>query len=141
MSIGRPTAKELAQRRADVMDWFIEAVADRWDVRATYDGNEPVDRAATRDRDGFHAQVLMRDIDGTPAHNYESFDVSIWGPDGLAIRATFPYNWSRIVAGETTCSQCGETGVKTVRVGFAGRSCEKCAPAYRAKVETRGWTS
>lgn len=56
---------------------------------------------------------------------FEIAVANIWGADGLAIaRTSDVYSWEDIVAGHYTCGVCNKTGVKTYKIGVAGRVCE-----------------
>ena len=65
--------------------------------------------------------------------------VHIWGPDGLQIKVPAVYSFDAVKTATRICQYCSATDVDTVRVGFAGRCCEKCLPAKRAEIETPGW--
>ena len=106
------------------------AVADGWSIRPTYEGNEPVEFAATLDRDGYTMQIITRP-------QYAKASIYIWGPDGLAIKTPAEYSWSEIAHGVEKCNYCGAYSVKTERVGFAGRACAKCAPVEKKKLGPR----
>lgn len=117
--------------------WKQAAIKDGWEVTPTY-RFESVETAATLNKDGFKASVVTRPSDGrtNPYGN-----VSVWGPDGLAIRPDKEYNWTQIHSGVTTCQYCKATNVATERVGFAGRCCAVCMLTVRPKVEFSGWTN
>ena len=114
--------------------WRDAAEADGWTIEPTY-SSELLTRAATLKREGYVAMVLTRDY---PNGHIEAH-VSVWGPDGLAIIAGFPYSWADVVAGASACSECGAAPVETVRVGFAGRVCKACRPAVAKVAEFPGW--
>lgn len=108
------------------------AVADGWTIRPTYGEGESVDRASTLNRDGYVMMVLTRTHEG-PKWKYEA-DVSIWGPDGLAILPPPIYDMAEIKRRGRICLDCGAENVETARGGFAGRSCKACAPIQEAKL-------
>ena len=91
-------------------------------------------RAASLGREGFTAGAITRD-----SERMVEAGLHLWGPDRLAIDPPEVYDWDAIRAELRRCPECGETDVATVRVAFANRACEKCAPALRAKLETPGW--
>jgi hypothetical protein len=115
------------------------AAADGWLLRPTY-GSESVERAASLDREGFKMMVLTRDNSEKKGKWKHEAQISIWGPDGLAITPPEIYDFSEILAGTRRCGYCKTQDVETERVGFAGRCCAKCLPAMRAKIEKPGWT-
>jgi transposase-like protein len=119
-----------------VRDWIAAAVADGWTRTATYK-YESIDRACHLEREGFVASALTRDpqFDEWRAE----YSICLWGPDGAGIEIPYPYYWQKIQDGLTTCPQCHATGVKTVRVAFADRACEACAPALTAKISMAHW--
>lgn len=129
------------QHVADVRGWVAAAVADGWSIQPTYD-TEPVESAATLRRDGYVAMVLMRDKSdaGTRTYRYEA-KVSAWGPDGLSIRPTLPYDWTTMTAALRTCNLCHAEDVETFRYSFAGRCCAACIPQARKEYESGNWTA
>jgi hypothetical protein len=114
------------------------AVADGWTIKPTYGEHEPVERAATLTRDGWHMSILARTGEGKWKY---TASVHIWAPDGVAIIPPDTYDFEQIKAAERTCMNCKATDVDTCRVGFAGRCCEKCLPEMRRVHEYAGWTS
>ncbi len=122
-----------------------EMVADGWSITPTY-GSEPADVSATLKRDGFICLLLARDKgsdEDRPERlkglkRYET-KISMWGPDGLAIRPPSPYSFEACLASTRSCSACQAKDVDTVRVGFAGRVCKTCLPTERARIERPGW--
>lgn len=126
----------------EIIDWRAAAIADGWELKPTY-GYEDVSRAASLERDGFKAMVLTRDPAPATKHLAEcrrhEYTLNIWGPDGLAIAASYPYSWEKIQAGTLKCMDCGKTVDKTQRVGFAGRVCAACLPAAKKRDEYPGW--
>jgi hypothetical protein len=123
-----------------VQQYISDAVADGWDIKPTY-GSEPVERAASLTRDGFHMLIINRSESNgkKPGDWFSESSIHIWGPDGMAIRPPEFYDFEKIKALTAKCPQCGAEGVKTVRYAFAGRCCEACLPAMRAKHEKPGW--
>ena len=121
------------------------AIADGWEAESMYK-NEDISQACALTRDGYHMQILTRDFESEPRprlkprHRYEC-DVSIWGPDRLAIKPPEEYNSEMIIAGCTTCNLCGATDVETHRYSFAGRACDGCLPAAKAEHEKPGWNN
>lgn len=120
-------------------DYRDAAAADGWAIRPTY-GSESMDRASTLTRDRFVMQALTRDNSEKGGKWKHEAQISIWGPDGLAIRPPETYDFAEISARTRRCLYCKAEDVETERVGFAGRCCAKCLPAMRAKIETPGWT-
>lgn len=128
-----------------VVQYRDEMVADGWSIEPTY-GSEPVESASRLKRQGFVSLILTRDKgpveDREPRNKglrrYEA-QVSIWGPDGLAITVPYPYSFAACVANTRKCSGCKATEVPTERVGFAGRVCASCLPDARRRIETPGW--
>ena len=123
-----------------VRQWVAAAVADGWTIYPTY-RTEPVESAARLSKDGFQAQVLMRDhgTEGTHRWRYEA-KVSLWGPDGLCLSVPQVYDWERLTSATRMCGECGAKDVDIQRVGFAGRCCATCLSKARAKYEYDGWT-
>jgi hypothetical protein len=116
------------------------ATADGWSMRATY-GSEPIERASTLTRDGYTMQVLTRDNSEKKGKWKHEAQISIWGPDGLAINPPEIYDFAKLKSLTRHCNYCKTDDVDTQRVGFAGRCCAACLPAMRAKIETPGWTN
>lgn len=114
------------------------AVADGWSKRPTYE-SESIDRACTLNRDGFIMQVLTRDNSEKKRKWKHEAQISIWGPDGLAIPPPAEYDFAKIKALTRHCMYCKTDDVDTERVGFAGRCCAKCLPDQRKKIERPGW--
>lgn len=122
-----------------VRQYVSDAVADGWTIEPTYK-TESADRAAHLRRDGFVMSVIARDDRDQKGRRYMfSASVSIWGPDGMAIRPPRFYNFDEIKARVRACDHCGAKDVETVRYSFAGRCCAKCLPEMRAKYEKPGW--
>lgn len=114
------------------------AIADGWSCIPTYGDRESAESHATLEKDGFKCHVMARELSGKK-YQYQA-QVSIWGPDGLCITAPVLYDWDVIESGVRRCGYCGQEDVDTQRVGFAGRSCEKCLPVARKRDEYPGWT-
>ena len=123
-----------------VQRWRDAAILDGWSSAQRY-GNETIESACELTRDGFMCSILTRSNDRN--RNKWSFTakISIWGPDGLAIRPPATYSMEEIRAGLRTCFACGATDVDTQPVGFAGRVCEACLPEQRRIHEYPGWTN
>lgn len=116
-------------------------LADGWISKPTYE-HEPEERAASLDKDGFHAMVITRlNKNEKTGKEFTEGCVSIWAKDGLAIDIPETYNWNFINNGVTRCGFCQKENVETERVGFAGRCCKSCLPTVRPKVEFPGWSS
>jgi hypothetical protein len=113
------------------------AIKDGWNHEPTFP-TEPESRHATLERDGFKCHILTRRNVGSFRYRAE---VSIWGPDGLAITPPKVYDWDKIKAGIKRCNYCKKDNVPTQRVGFTGRCCDKCLPSIQKKVEYPGWTN
>lgn len=124
----------------NVRAFVVAAVLDGWSIEATYE-SESIESAAKLRRDGFVMSVLMREKDAGGKWRYEA-SISIWGPDGLAIRPVpHPYNAEAISAGLRVCSNCKDKDVPTERFSFAGRCCAKCLPRMRELHEQPGWNN
>lgn len=125
-----------------VQQWRDTAVRDGWSIEPTYQ-SEPVTRAAQLKREGYSILLLTRhplEMNGKPHPKWHNESkISIWGPDGLAIKPPASYSWDAIVKASRVCSACKAEDVDTVRVGFAGRVCAACLPGQRKKIETPGW--
>ena len=121
--------------------WFNSAVKDGWVVSEVYPGHEGVETAAYLDRDGFKVMLMRRKEFGQSVQTYG--ELSIWGPDGLTIPTTPTYDFEAMKKAITSCPHCKAEGVKTSRINFAGRACEKCKsdPAFMAKAEPPGWAN
>ncbi len=121
-----------------VCEWRDAAVADGWQMAPT-GSNTPAEHRATLTKDGY---IVL--VDSYAAGTYwvkqDTADISIWGPDGLAIKTPEPYSMKDIIAGTKVCAECGKVG-ETVRVGFAGRVCPACRVKLAPKLEYPGWTS
>jgi len=114
-----------------VLRWIINAVADGWTIEPTYP-HESADKAASLDKEGYHALTLARsELD---------VSISVWGSDELHVDVPETYDWDVMVRGTRICMYCGAVG-NTVRIGFAGRCCPECREEHKAKVEFSGWTS
>lgn len=109
------------------------AIADGWSHKPTYTV-EPESQACTLNRDGWHMSVYTREKNGM----YDT-SITIWAPDGLVVKVPSVYDFEKINAGTSYCGTCKTHGVKTTRVGFAGRVCLSCLPSERAKIEVKGW--
>jgi len=133
---------------AAALAWRDAAVADGWTMTPTYGEHESVDHAWSLEHtEGFKALGLSRPANCAPGAPQQRDDtagtgqVSVWGPDGLALPSGRTYSMAALRAGLTTCGYCNATGVHTQRVGFAGRCCDTCLVDVRKMVETPGWTS
>lgn len=121
-------------------DYRDAAAADGWKIRPTYGSSESAGRASSLDREGFKMMALTRDNSGNGGKWKYEVQISLWGPDGLAIAPPEIYDFAEIRARTRRCGYCKDEDVDTERVGFAGRCCGKCLPAMRTKIETPGWT-
>src|ERR1700675_3073414 len=81
------------------------AAADGWSMRSTYE-SESIDRASTLRRDGFTMQVLTRDNSEQKRKWKHEAQISIWGPDGLAIKPPSTYDFAEIMARTRRCGYC-----------------------------------
>ena len=63
------------------------AVADGWIIKPTYEGHEPMESAATLNKDGYTMSILARDNSKQFSNAKRKYEcsVSLWGPDGLHI--------------------------------------------------------
>lgn len=119
----------------EVIAWREAALADGWTI-------EPISTESIetwgRIRNGeFLGHVLARRNVGKWKYHAQ---VSLWGPDDLAIDPLRVYDWPQIEAGIRMCLACGKKDVDTQRVGFAGRCCADCLPEQQKKHEYPGWT-
>lgn len=119
----------------EVCKWKHAAIKDGWSIEPTYQ-IEDVSSAATLHKDGFTASIYTRRNIGK--WRYEA-NVSVWGPDGLAIIVPRMYNWKEIKRATRRCNYCKAENVNTKRVGFAGRCCDNCHPTLKPKIEYPGW--
>ena len=122
------------------VDYVEELRRDGWDGKHTFNENDPVFSAAKED---FKMSVVCREYPNAISPVCFSSGilgrVCAWGPDSIAIQPPLPYDWEKVKEGIYICGFCGEKADKTVRVAFANRSCEACAPAARKKLEKPGW--
>lgn len=123
-----------------MIQWVKDAIADGWHAEATYK-NEDIESATRLTKDGFTVLALDRQERkerwGTiPA----SKDVSVWGPDGLAIMPGDVYSMEDLKRKLRICGYCGKEG-PTKRIGFAGRTCDECHAKNVSRVEYPGWTN
>ncbi len=118
--------------------WRMAAIADGWAAQPTYEGHEPIESACTLVRDGFQAHTITRTKKAGAKWPFQA-KVSVWGPDGLAVRAPTIYDWGKLLAGTQHCNYCHADGVETQRVSFAGRSCAACLREQQARLERPGW--
>lgn len=129
-----------------VVAWREAAIADGWSCRATYEGHEAMERAATLDHPwGYHAMILSRDNAGKSPGKFR-YEVGVYLWDalkfGIAIKTPRVYSLEAIQRAERTCPECGneyESKAVMRRVAFANRCCANCYGALKAKLETRGW--
>lgn len=131
------TQAEYNKTVATLNDWITAAIADGWATRPTYQ-NEPIERAMTLVRAGWHVSTLRRPPEG---RRKGEVSLSMWADDGLTINAPIVYNWEELLQLKRVCNYCQTRDVDTERVGFAGRCCVQCLPAQRKRIETPGWTS
>ena len=112
-----------------------EMIADGWIANAQYP-HEPIEHAAKLTKECFICHLIAR-----PEHDRSlpCASATFWGPDGVSIEAPYPYNWQFIFDGLRRCPECNATDVDTVRVAFANRACNNCAPALRESLERPGW--
>jgi hypothetical protein len=118
-----------------------DAVKDGWSIKPTYN-HESVESASHLYKDGFVISILTRtnDLRLYPnVNNLYEVEISIWGPDGLAIEPPREYDMKKIIDGMRFCKYCGKTDVDTFRYSFAGRCCKECLPALREEYEQPGW--
>lgn len=119
-----------------------DAVKDGWSIKPTYFPHESVESASTLSKDGFVMSILTRTEDLIKYPNVKNLyeaEISIWGPDGLAIEVPDHYDMELIKKNMHKCSQCGKFVDETVRYSFAGRCCKDCLPVLREKYEKPGW--
>lgn len=111
--------------------WVALAVNDGWT-------QSPVTVGSSRTimKDGFCATFIPT-LDG--AGNRGFCHLAVYGPDGLQVLVPEVYNWEELQARLQTCMYCFAEKVKTYRIAFAGRCCEKCLPELRDRFEYPGW--
>lgn len=127
------------QARFDaVVAWRDAAIADGWSVEPYFPNHEPVSSASKLRREGYIASILTRE----KVNSKWKFEcqMSVWGPDGLAIKVPVVYDWQKISTSQRRCNYCKAEDVETHQVGFAGRACAACLPAQRKRQEYPGWT-
>ncbi len=123
-----------------VRDWKNAAIQDGWTCQPLNSDSRWKERWVKLQRDGFVVQVMTRDpVEGDLMRQSTEYDIAAWGPDGLALDVPYPYDWAAMQRNLLLCSECKRFVEKTVRVAFANRTCEKCAPALRAQMEKPGW--
>ena len=128
----------LAGPVAAANEFRVDAEADGWIFAKTY-GHEPVEHAFKGRREGY---VLLGIARPGSKNLLPTGSISAWGPDGLAL-SPIPVLYPGLDVLKTLarhCPECGAKDVDTVRVAFANRCCEQCAPKLRAKLEKPGWT-
>jgi hypothetical protein len=119
-----------------------DAVKDGWSIKPTYPPHESVESASSLSKDGFSMLILTRthDLKLYPnVNNLYEVEISIWGPDRLAIEPPREYDMQKIIDGMRFCKHCWKIDVETVRYSFAGRCCKDCLPALKKKYEQPGW--
>jgi hypothetical protein len=121
---------------ARVRTWRDAAVADGWTAEQTYQ-HEPIESHATLSRDSWRAHCMAREKSGG-RYRFEA-QISVWGPDGLAVEPGQTYSFEKMTAGLRTCGVCGAKDVPTIRYSFAGRCCEACRPEMKRQHERPGW--
>ena len=129
------------QEDLDAVIVFREAAhADGWDRQPLF-GNEHMDSASKLTKAGFVMHTLTRTND--PKQNKYKFtsNISIWGPDGLAIPAPLFYSMEALIKATRTCPICKKDDVDTQRYSFAGRCCKDCLPEMQRIHEYPGWTN
>lgn len=110
------------------------AIADGWVPKQTYPGGEPMESAASLERDGYKLMIFTRDKP-TPNGKWKyQAEVNLWGPDRFAIKPPDVYDFVAITKNIRNCHYCKAADVETTRVGFAGRACTRCAPIEEAKL-------
>jgi hypothetical protein len=134
-----------------VCAWRDAAIADGWHHEPTYPKSELEDRACRLSRDGWSVQILTRSRGNyipdpqwpnrPSPHGKWAYEaqVSVWGPDGLAVNPGLTYDWNALKANLRHCPECGKDDVETRRVAFANRCCNDCAPKLKAELEKPGW--
>ena len=118
-----------------MMGYRQAVIADGWTCKPRYEG-EPIDSYSEHEKNGFTLIICTRSPVGKWKYQAE---VSIWGPDGLAIEPPKVYSMDGILKNESKCCMCKTVGVPTSRVAFANRVCDKCLPEARKKLEYPGW--
>jgi hypothetical protein len=130
------------ERLRHVQKFRDDAVKDGWSIKPTYFPHESVDSASSLSKDGFSMLILTRTHDLIKYPNVKNLyevEISIWGPDGLAIEVPDYYDMELIKKNMYKCKHCGKFVVETVQYSFAGRCCKDCLPALKEKFEKPGW--
>lgn len=117
-------------KRNEVIAWREAALADGWTHEPIYK-NEAEETAMQLDKEGFHAQVYLRE-------NPSDFCLAVWGPDRLAIEPPVVYNFEGIKRLVNVCEKCSKEG-PTVRLAFANRVCPDCRKKFAPTYEAPGW--
>ena len=122
-----------------VRAWVKAAIEDGWEQKPTYKGYESVERAATLHKEGFIAMALMREpMEATKndfGNRYPDAALNVWGPDQMAVKSTFPYDWEGLTYALHACQFCGKTFEgKAFHVQFADRACQSCGPVEQSKL-------
>jgi len=127
------------RRFQDAVEFRKSLQKDGWTTSSpTPQGTESTEIWSKHEKEGFIARILTRTHE--PNHKFKyQVTVSLWGPDRLAIKPPYVYDWEFIKAGVRTCNECGAQDVETFRFSFAGRACAKCIPALKEKYEKPGW--
>lgn len=140
----KPYSNDISDHRS-VVAWRDAAMTDGWKLESVY-SDEPAISYGRITKDGYKGNVCARvtsEMKTRIKHHTNKWafnsEIHLWGPDGLAITAPFPYSWSAILSNATKCDECEEVGVVTLRVAFCQRVCATCLPTARAKYETPGW--
>lgn len=118
-----------------VLEYRKAVMNDGWVSKPRYN-NEPIESYSEHHKEGFILTIGSRKKVGK--WKYEC-DISIWGPDQLAVAPPLEYNWEEILERLTRCDICKETGIPVQRVAFANRVCKNCLPEARKKLESPGW--
>lgn len=128
--------REFEEEVIPVRDWIKAAIADGWSIRPTYE-HESVERAARLYKNGWTAMILMR----PPEKSRGVIDITVWADDGLVVTVPLVYSWEQLLEGKKKCHYCNSIGVKTERLGFAGRCCGDCIEKQRKIHEFPGWNN
>ena len=86
-----------------------DAVKDGWSIKPTYPPHESVESASSLSKDGFSMLILTRthDLKLYPnVNNLYEVEISIWGPDRLAIEPPREYDMQKIIDGMRFCKHC-----------------------------------
>ena len=136
------THSDIAERQRymiRVRAWVKAAVEDGWTIRPAYGEHESVDRAASLDREGFHAMAVVREpMEATKSNAgnlYPYASLNVWGPGGMCVQHTTVYDWGKLQENLQLCQYCEKMFEgEPYRVAFADRACQTCGPKEQGEL-------